>query len=88
MGNIVRKVTIMKFFTNQLPNGQVVESPMAYKVDSEYAVEIDGVKVRKRISQITETETHLLVYLKSGDEYQLWNKIPKNEMVIIEYKLD
>jgi len=78
----------MKFFTNQLPNGQVVESPMAYKVDSEYAVEIDGVKVRKRISQITETETHLLVYLKSEDEYQLWNKIPKNEMVIIEYKLD
>ena len=61
---------------------------MVYQVDSEYTVKIDGENVKKKVSQIEETPTHLFVYLKSGDEFQLWNKIPKNELTIIEYKLD
>ena len=88
MGNIVRKVTILKSFINELPSGQIVERPMVYQVDSEYTVRIDGENVKKKVSQIEETPTHLFVYLKSGDEFQLWNKIPKNELTIIEYKLD
>ena len=88
MENIVRKVTILKSFVNELPSGQIIERPMVYQVDSQYTVVIDGEQVKKKICQIEESPTHLFVYLQSGDEFQLWNKIPKNELTIIEYKLD
>lgn len=88
MSNIVRKVVVAKSFIEKLPNGQVIEKPMVYKVGSIVKLEVDGEMIEKRVHEITETEKHLLVYLSSNGEFQLWNKLPKNEMTSIEYVID
>lgn len=88
MSNIVRRITVSKVFFETLPNGQVIERSMVYSVNNNHIFTIDGVRYDKKIHEIIENETHLLIYVESENEVQLWKKIPKNDTVTIEYLID
>jgi len=88
MSNLIRRVVVFKNFIEKLPSGQVIEKAMAYNVGSEMNIDIDGEQVKKKIYKIDETAKYLLVYLISNGEYQLWKKLPKNDMTSIEYVID
>ena len=88
MSNIVRRITVSKVFFETLPSGQVIERSMVYSVNNNHIFTIDGVRYDKKIHEIIENETHLLIYVESENEVQLWKKIPKNDTVTIEYLID
>jgi len=78
MANIIRKLTI----------GGEPSTQRYISVGSKQDVYIDQVKTPYEVSQITEDKKKYMVYLKTGDEEQLWKEIPKSDLVSVEYLID
>lgn len=70
-----------------LSDGVIHTQTMVYVVGGFHPIRINGEKhpTRMEVSSIEETENKYLVYLKNGDEVQLWKEIPKNEYVTPEH---
>lgn len=70
-----------------LSEGLIHTQTMVYVVGGTHPIRIENERQPKlmKVSSIEETEKHYQIYLKEGDEIQLWKEIPKNEYVTPEH---
>lgn len=78
MDNKIRKISI----------GKDIKEQFHYILNGKFPVPIDGKVVEKTISDFVENETSYDVYLRSGNEVQLWKTLPKNDITTVEYQID
>lgn len=78
MENKIRKLSV----------GKEIKEQFHYILNGKFPVPINGELVQKTISSILENENSYDIYLKSGNEVQLWKTLPKNDVTAVEFVID
>jgi len=78
MNQQIRAITLM-----------MPERTMVYKVGSEHTLGFENSKpIKKKIIAINFNGNEFEIWINSEGESQLWQTVPKNEYVKIEYNID
>lgn len=78
MDNTIRRLCI----------GADPKNQFVYFIGGEHQLTIDGKRRTIVVSEILQAEKHFLIYVKSGDEIQLWKRLPMNNSTTVEFAID
>jgi len=78
MDNTIRRICI----------GADPKNQFVYFIGGEHKIYIDGKPRVVIVSEILKTKKHILIYINSGNETQLWKELPRNDSTTIEFIVD
>jgi hypothetical protein len=61
---------------------------MVYALGNTRELPIDGIIVKRTITNIIEAENHYTIYIANNNVSQIWMDIPKSNKVRVEYIID
>lgn len=78
MDNTIRRLCI----------GSDPKNQFVYFIGGEHKLFIEGKQRVVTVTEIAEIPKYFLIYVNTGNEVQLWKKLPKNDQITVEFLLD